>query len=558
MIVLKVLFFGRSKKEEVWEHDYILNDILDGREVSTSFLYLDDIRNSNCDFDVFIYSARDPNNYPWGYMPTFDNVLECVKKTKSRIVIQLSDEFWYEDLQIHNTIADHCELFLRQYHHKNYSYNKNTKIIPLGYYNGFSSKEKIVPINEKKYFWSFVGEKKSDRIELIECFDKIQNNYCHLREDNDKISQEELKEIYLNSIFVPCGRGYSSLYVMRIYEACIHGAIPIVVGSEEEIKETFCFEENPPWLFFDSWKNAATECEKLLTDIDKLQELQDNILYWWKNRIGSIRDNVYDVIINKKLKDFPSVNCISITPCFERRKLMYENFKKYGIKNYKTHIYERYDDSKHKVEHETLELDPSGRGPVTSHLKTIKSWYENTNEPYTIIFEDDIDFSTLKFWTFNWKDFFDRIPKNWKIVQLCLVREKMFNFYFEDTGFKLRDRCFDDWSGCAYLISREHAKKLVENYLPEDTFYLEYKGSDRLDRSTETYAYSWLLPQIENLIYTNFDSGGVYCFPLFCENVKFSSTWNTSVSYVNLDSNNKVMKWWSEEGKNYSVNQLFQ
>ena len=32
--------------------------------------------------------------------------------------------------------------------------------------------------------------------------------------------------------------------------------------------------------------------------------------------------------------------------------------------------------------------------------------------PETII----LDFSTLKFWTFNWKDFFDRIPKNWKIV----------------------------------------------------------------------------------------------------------------------------------------------
>jgi len=365
-----------------------------------------------------------------------------------------------------------------------------------------------------------------------------------------------MSEIYSDTIFAPCGRGNSSLNCMRLYESSMVGAIPIVVGSKEEIKDTFVFEENPPWLFFNSWEEAESQCRKLLLDKEKLQEIQDNVLFWWKNRISKVRDSVDYVFDSKKLGGFPSVNCISITQSFDRRKLMYDNFKKYGITNYKTHIYEKYDDSKHKVEHETLELHPSGRGPVTSHLKTIKKWYETTDEPYTIIFEDDIDFSTLKYWTFNWKEFFDRLPNDWEIVQLCIVREKMFEFSFDDTKFKLRDRCFDDWSGCAYLISRKHAKNLVDNHLPNDVFYLEYKGMDRIARANQFYANSWLLPQIENIVYTNF-CGGVYCFPLFCENVKFSSTWSYA-SYVNLISNYEVMKWWMGEGKKYEIDQLFQ
>jgi len=551
--VLKVLFFGRSKKEEVWEHDYILNDILDGRKVSTSFLYLDDIRNGNYDFDVFIYSARDPNNYPWGYMPTFDDVLECVKKTKPRIVIQLSDEFWYEDLQIHNTIADHCELFLRKQHHKNYQYRINTVNIPLGYSSGYYVPKVVPKISERKLNWSYVGDmNKSDRKELYNNFTRIPEYKCE-----NGISAERMSKIYSDTIFAPCGRGNSSLNCMRLYESSMVGAIPIVVGSKEEIKDTFVFEENPPWLFFDSWQDAENKCQELLNDKIELQKIQDNVLYWWNNRLSRVKQKVNDFFDFYKLKDFPSVNCISITQSFDRRKIMYDNFKKYGIKKYTTHIYEKYDDSKHTIEHETLELNPPGRGPVTSHLKTIKSWYENTKEPYTIIFEDDIDFTTLKYWKFTWNEFFQRLPDDWNIVQLCIVRDEMYHFRFDDTVFKLRDRCFDDWSGCAYLISREHAKNLVENYIPEDIFYLEYKGRDRMARANQVHAYSWLLPQIENIIYTNF-FGGVYCFPLFCENIDFDRTWISAPSYINIKSNMEINHWWSSQGRKYEIDQLFQ
>lgn len=70
-----------------------------------------------------------------------------------------------------------------------------------------------------------------------------------------------------------------------MYEASICGAIPIVVGSQTEIKETFCKEENPPWLTFNSWDNAKVGCVKLLEDINKLNKLSQENINWWKKRI---------------------------------------------------------------------------------------------------------------------------------------------------------------------------------------------------------------------------------------------------------------------------------
>ena len=764
---ISILFFGRSKKEDLWEYDYILNDILDGKEVSPNFLYLDDIRSGNEKFDVFVYSARDPNNYPWGYMPTFDEVLECIKKTEPKIVIQLSDEFWFEDLQIHNTIANHCDLFLRQYHHKDYSYSKNTKIIPIGYYNGFGNNSKILKIEDRKYSWSFVGEKKTDRVEMIENFNQIPNNFCHLRIDDNKIPQEKLEEIYLNSIFVPCGRGYSSLYVMRIYEACIYGAIPVVVGSVEEVEETFCFEENPPWIFSDSWNNAVEICKELLKDLDKLQEMQDNLLRWWNNRIGKIQEKVNEVLISKtlpskvvkidsnimphiytesqfgenwfgypilysnmvkkfssgskfvevgswkgksaaymaveiansnkdiefycvdtwegsvehegmqelpklydiflsnmkplekhyfplkissldavkkfkdesldfvfidasheyddvkkdieawlpkiksggilaghdyysegtdwfpgvkqavneildefdcsencwiyykeetnKLKNFPSINFISIEESEDRRKFLYQQFEKYGLTNITPHIYKRYNNDDHKIIEGPLKLHSSGRGPVTSHLKAIKEWYENTDEPYTFFCEDDLSFESVKYWNFTWSEFFSRLPSDWSCIQLCLVREEMFLFSDYGSGpgeIRMRPRCYDDWSGCAYLISRKHAKNLIENYYPNDSIILEYRGIDIEARTEQQNAYYFILPQIENLIYSYFVKGDhghqIYSFPLFLENANmFESTWSDRFpGNVNEVSYFQILEWWKNVGKDMKLEQL--
>ena len=596
---MKVLFFGRNSKDEVWEHDYIMNDILPKDYIKkTYFLSLDEVRNSSDTFDVFVYSARDPNIYSWGYTPTYDEVLECVLKTKPKVVIQLSDEYKDEDLEHYNQLSDYCELFLRQYNHQEYRNSKfktnvpndNIVYIPLGYCNGTPvDKIKTVPSSEKKYNWSFIGKIKDwefcffdnvkqkwvsvgDRTEMTETFKSNIQDFFFAQEGIDK---DELIRIYSNSIFVPCGRGNSSLDCFRLYEASMCGAISVVVGSFGEIENTFRYEENPPWVFAESWDEAAKICKDLLNNKDHLQEVQNNLLSWWNNRIDKIQDRVNNVFSNieyndysYKLKNFPPINFISVDKSEDRRNLLYEKFANYNLTNIRPHIFEVYNDEDHHYIGESFrELNGIGRGPTTSHLKAIKDWYFDTEEEYAFFCEDDISFDTVKYWNFTWEEFFNSLPEDWGCVQLCWIREGDM-FVFSTGGLKLRHRCWCDWSACAYLIKRSHAKKLISNYYRNGSFNLDFVGNDSHVRpkwAKDPVAETIIFSPLGNPKNIDVNVSVVYGFPLFVEDV-----YNCESELLKYDcgnvlfpqrdcheiSHNTILNWWETKGKNLKVKDI--
>ena len=263
-----------------------------------------------------------------------------------------------------------------------------------------------------------------------------------------------------------------------------------------------------------------------------------------------------EITISEKLKNFPSVNFVSIEESQERRDVLYEMFEEYEISNVTPHIYKRYSDEDHKIIEGPL-INHTGKGLVISHLKTIREWYENTDEEYTIICEDDFSFDSVKYWNFTWEEFFRQLPQDWNIIQLCLIREDMFIFF--NPKVKLRNRCWCDWSTCAYLISRKHAENLIKNYYPDDFIHLEYKGTDKELREREETSYWFCLPSPENIIYSPFEGsqGGVYTFPLFVENVSFNSTWSgTTDNWLNRQSRNQILDWWRTKGQNKDLNDL--
>jgi predicted O-methyltransferase YrrM/GR25 family glycosyltransferase involved in LPS biosynthesis len=305
--ISKVLFLGRNSKSDIWEYDFISNKILPSNIYKQDyFMTLNDVRNTNQTFDVLIYSARDPNNYCWGWMPSYEEVLECVLKVKPKIIIQLSDEFLSEDLQQHNELATYCELFLRQHHHPNYKYYTNTLHIPLGYINGFNTEGKdIRKISNRKLNWSLVGCQKSDRKKCIKHFIEIDNFLISMFDENTLsgeddyiVTRKDIFNLYNNTIFCPATRGWTTLNAGRIYEAAMCGAIPVIVGSKEEIDSTFKYEENPPCIFATSWEEASNICKELLNDKEKLQQIQDNLLLWWNHRISKIGVEVNKILSN--------------------------------------------------------------------------------------------------------------------------------------------------------------------------------------------------------------------------------------------------------------------
>jgi FkbM family methyltransferase len=73
------------------------------------------------------------------------------------------------------------------------------------------------------------------------------------------------------------------------------------VGSKEEIDSTFKYEENPPWIFAETWEAAANFCKELLNDYEALQKMQDNLLYWWRTRIHKIKGKLKKILITKTI-----------------------------------------------------------------------------------------------------------------------------------------------------------------------------------------------------------------------------------------------------------------
>ena len=272
-------------------------------------------------------------------------------------------------------------------------------------------------------------------------------------------------------------------------------------------------------------------------------------------------------LMSDKLKNFPSVNVVTLKDSVDRQNLLRTKFNEYGIDNFTFHYFDRYRDEDHKI---LLSADINScvdnhyRGPTTSHLKAIKKWYESTEEEYTMFFEDDISFDSIKYWDFTWDEFFENLPDHWECVQLCLVCEFPSRMQEVLNRNSVSNRDWDDWSCCAYLIKRSHAKKLIDMYYPEEIFYLDYKGWDRELRSN-LHDY-FLTPTSETIIYTLFsgtkEKQTILAFHLFLENIEFNTTWEYSGSYIDNPesshyfSRNLTLDWWKTNGPNLSIDKI--
>lgn len=238
-----------------------------------------------------------------------------------------------------------------------------------------------------------------------------------------------------------------------------------------------------------------------------------------KWNITKINDQIYSAIDenNKKLEYFPSVNCVSLEECEDRRSALISQFNLYGIEP-KFLISKRYSESNDEIIGKYLHsLNDGTKGCCVSHLKMIKEWYDTTNEEYAFFCEDDLSLETIEYWNFTWEEFLEKIPDDVQCVQLLTIR----NDY--DT-FEIRPRNWDDWGATAYILTREGAKKIIDTYIRGNTYILEIPNLD-------------IMPLIENIIFASVIN--TYTFPLFVENISFNSTFeNVDDDVKNGQKNN--------------------
>jgi GR25 family glycosyltransferase involved in LPS biosynthesis len=241
----------------------------------------------------------------------------------------------------------------------------------------------------------------------------------------------------------------------------------------------------------------------------------------------------------EKLKNFPQIYYVSYYSSLERRVELELQFQKYKIRDFNAFITTDEIDNASIIKGPFLhQMHKATINCVTSHLRALKYWYQNSKEQYLIMFEDDVFFNTIDYWNFSWDQFMSKLPNQWDCIQLLVIRQKLSQINF-------RQRQWNDWAATAYLIKREYVNRLLEQYYPQEEFLL-------------TIPYGNIIPLVENII---FGLGNVYVVPLFVENVHFNSTFygrhtQTKQNADHIESAQYVLNWWKINPDN-QLNSLF-
>ena len=109
-----------------------------------------------------------------------------------------------------------------------------------------------------------------------------------------------------------------------------------------------------------------------------------------------------------KLKGLPHILWLNLDRDTHRREYMETQFNYWEIENH-TRIsgFDGRDDdvALHLKGRFPEQMTQNETGCVLSHLKAIKYFYEETNLPYVLICEDDVDFELVRYWDFTWNNF---------------------------------------------------------------------------------------------------------------------------------------------------------
>ena len=253
------------------------------------------------------------------------------------------------------------------------------------------------------------------------------------------------------------------------------------------------------------------------------------------------------MILADKLKNIPHIRYINLNNRIDRKEYIENQFKEYGITDYIRISADRYgphnyEDWESKLIFNQRDNKVSYISILVNQLQSIIDWYNENISENCLILEDDLNFVSVKFWPFDWDYFIGRLPCNWDCVQLHIIGEK-----FIPMGLTRRTR--NNHGATCYLINRRYAKKLIDMHYVDGKFkfYNNYG-----------YGENWLKYHYQSPDFVPYEIGVTYSFPIFITNSNFASDcYGGLVNLMAKKSDYKTIKWWKDESKKYSLDDLF-
>ena len=286
---IHLIWLGHNP-DRLWERDWIYEVLSEVKhEVKT---IVDMNYNIFVNQAIIIVSDPDKTKYPHYF-------LEYIKRNFKFGVIQISDEAYVHGCDFYSS----AQFVIRNYWHKKFANQKNILFFPLGYkrkfWDGFN--DQLKPLSSRKFIWSFAGQiKKSTRKNMIQNMKKIPNYYVHETSNfnsADALPVNAYRDLLLDSIFIPCPRGWWNLDSFRVSEALECGCIPIVEATPFDYFSKL-FEGPYPFLKESSWEQIPSLLLPLLENPEQLELLRMNCYNWWLEYKKTTKQKITDLIKN--------------------------------------------------------------------------------------------------------------------------------------------------------------------------------------------------------------------------------------------------------------------
>lgn len=233
-----------------------------------------------------------------------------------------------------------------------------------------------------------------------------------------------------------------------------------------------------------------------------------------------------------KINGIPPIYYTNLDRSEDRKKYMESQFQYWGIENY-TRI-SGYDGTGDDDLSGILKgkypdnMGPKDVGCCTSHLKAIHYWYTTSDTPCAIIMEDDCDLSPITYWPFTWKQFYSKLPFDYDLVQLAVINPAI-------VSIQMRKRYVNDFSTACYMITRHHAKKILDLCYRDGKYKLDYNAKPRCNS--------------EHLIY---ESGNSFAIPLllFSPDTLTSMIWDKShIDTFHIPTRDALREFWARDAQ---------
>lgn len=240
------------------------------KDIEQNRIFDDGQLSTVLDNSVIIYSNNSNN-----ISEDFNNYLDKF--------VELGYTFYLLHFSNEN-LSHNCDYYskakhvFRNYYDLNIS-SQNVTFIPLGVKSGFINKSEN-SLETKEYEFTFIGQPKSDRQELLSVIENMENVFIHKTNSwncSTSLTQDECISIYNKTKFTPCPMGWVHPDSFRLMECLESGSIPILKNYNNLEYFTKVWGDSPIPVV-NSWGEIV---EYYNMDTDNYNQLYNKVFNWY-------------------------------------------------------------------------------------------------------------------------------------------------------------------------------------------------------------------------------------------------------------------------------------